>query len=186
MQLVGARAPARRHVDTCSQSPSPPPSVSSLSGALITHSGWRWFFSGSEGRRYQTLGRKGRVLTSSPGVGGGSLGPSSPSSVPSLTPASLSPSSPPLLHHPRSRLHSLSIIPRVVCHRVQRSPSLRSSDAGVAGRARRRRSAPCTQQQLRLSRPSSSLVHTCSREMKPATSALSRCVLHKATVAPCY
>lgn len=28
--------------------------------------------------------------------------------------------------------------------------------------------------------------HTCSREMKRATSALSRCVLHKATVAPCY
>lgn len=56
-----------------------------------------------------------------------SLGPPSPSSIPSLTPVSLSPSPLPLLHHPESRLHSLSIIPPVVCHRVQRSSSRRSS-----------------------------------------------------------
>lgn len=58
MQLVEPRTHARRHVDTCPQRPLSnfPPSASSLSGAPITHSGWRWFFSGSEGRQHQALG----------------------------------------------------------------------------------------------------------------------------------
>lgn len=130
-----------------------------------------------------------------PKDGAPSLGPPSPSSIPFLTRVSLSPSPLPLLHHPGSVLHSLSIIPPVVCHHVQHSASHRSSapptvppvlrsSRGMTVSAPSKRGVHTAT--LCLSRPSPpSLVHTCSSQMKRATSASSRCVLHKATVAPC-
>lgn len=160
MQLVEPRAHARRHVDACSQSPSPPPPICVFTIWSTNNSEWlkvvlQWKRREAASGTWEWGG--GGILTTPDTptrapmgwVGrrsSHSLGPPSPSSIPFFTPVSLYPSSLPLLHHPGSRLHSLSIIPPVVCHRIQNSPSLRSSDPRVAERARRRRSTPYTQQ----------------------------------------
>lgn len=178
--------------------PPLPLSVSSLSGALITHSGWRWFFSGSEGRQHQALGggtsshHPSRVPPPSPpaprGVGGPTLRSQSRTpitilhpfphsclsvSLTSPTPSSSWVSSPFVVYYSSCRLSSR---PTLVL-----SPLLAilawQNGLGAAVALRTHNNT------VSLQAVSS---HTCSREMKPATAAVSRCVLHKATVALCY